>query len=441
MTVSLARKETTDKKEAGYALSSEFWANFAKTCWEKKPVVIKQPFSSLLATPQEVFNALVQSANQYRAGDRSFETRLYIEGLILAKSVGRHLPELADGSIEGYARRIARQFKERTFELIVGHLQAQDANLWLRLRDFFRPFYESIGSLAENPEAVVFLRNYKSTSRGIHQDTAGVFTFVIESAKRMIVWPAEAFSDQEDAVASLDSEPFLESAIILEGEPGDVIYWPSGYWHVGEATGGISLSINIGLELNYKPLALASSYLSQISAEQLCAPVGETTYPFNPNHLQEAAQSLPEAFRLTVQAFREASHSLELERSLQLSWLNRATGYGFLKVPPPLPFRRLDDRELVRGNANYPIVRIPWSEGRVAISANGHSFTVTDSESLEALVVHLNTGDIYRVKGLIEVCAGSRQSTEAERLRSVIDKLYSLRAVKNLLPDCTDSPA
>lgn len=429
MTVSIAKK--TEKQETGYALSSEFWADFANNYWEKQPMVIKQPFANLLLAPQEVFHALAQAADQYRNGNRSFETRLYIESLLLTKSVGQHLPETADGSIEGYAQRLSRQLDGRTFELIVGHLQAQDASLWLRLRDFFRPLYESIGRLPENPEAVVFLRNYKSTSRGIHQDTAGVFTFVIENAKRMIVWPAKTFSGQEDTVASLNSQDFLDHAIILDGEPGDVIYWPSGYWHVGEVGDGLSLSINIGLEMAYKPLAITSSYLSQIAAEQISKPTDGIIYPFNPGGLRDISQSLPETFNSAIQAFKEASQSHELERSLKLSWLNRVTGYGFLKVPVPLSARHLDDDEMVRGDANYPVVYTPWSEATIAISANGHSFTVTASAGLEALIARLNTGARYKVKELVEMCTGSDETSEKERLRSVIDKLYSLRAIKD----------
>jgi 50S ribosomal protein L16 3-hydroxylase len=419
--------ESRTGHESRFTLSNEFWVDFVENYWEKKPLVIKQPFARPLATPEEAFDALVRAADTYRGGDRTFETRFYVEDLLMMKGVGAHLPDWTDGSIEGYERRVTRQLRDRKFELIVGHVQAQTADLWMRLRDFFRPLYESIGRLPENPEAVVFLRNYKSTSRGIHKDTAGVFAFVIERAKRMIVWPYEVFRDRAGTVASLDSELFLDSATILEGEPGDVLYWPASYWHVGETDGGLSLSINVGLELNYKPMAMASSYLSQIAGE-VCGSRNEAVYAFDPDRLQEISRSLPDAFSRAAQALSEAARSVELERSLKLAWLNRVTGCGFIKVPPPRPVEMLSDDEIVRGNRDYPVVSIPWGEDKIAVSANGHSFSASSSAAVMKLIDRLNTGEPHSIKNLIIESVATESVEEHEYLRSVIEKLYSLRA-------------
>jgi len=40
---------------------------------------------------------------------------------------------------------------------------------------------------------------------------------------------------------------FLDGATTLEGTAGDLIYWPSSYWHIGEPVGGFSITLNVGM--------------------------------------------------------------------------------------------------------------------------------------------------------------------------------------------------
>src|SRR6185436_729100 len=43
------------------------------------------------------------------------------------------------------------------------------------------------------------------------------------------------------------------ASVVLQGKPGDVIYWPSSYWHVGEDAGGLSVAISLALFMEAEP--------------------------------------------------------------------------------------------------------------------------------------------------------------------------------------------
>lgn len=426
-------------KTTGFSLSSRFWSNFVEQRWEKAPLVIKRPFDAPLAAPEEFFGALVDAGNQYRmdAGrsrpsvERNAQLRFNIENAQLMTDIERYIPEPDDGSVEGYVNRVTRQLDGKSFELIVHHFQAHSVDLWMRMRGFFRGLYQIIGIPAEKSEAVVFLRNHAQTSFGLHKDDAGVFMFILAGRKKILAWPHERFAAKGDLFCTVDYERYLDDAIVLEGEPGDIIYWPSTYWHVGESSGEWSASISLGLRLNYQPFADVIRYLIRLVSDRPGGAPRVNTYPFDPDSLRQSARDMPAEIKTAINMLREVSLSSDIEEVHKLGWLNRVTGFGFLKVPPPLPPRRLADDEVVYTREDYPIVWLPWSEGRIVCSANGHSFTLKESAEVISMIERLNSGAAYRVKEIVET-SGSSKSEASTLLRNVLEKLYCVRAVESV---------
>jgi hypothetical protein len=421
------------------SLSSSFWSSFVEQHWEKSPLVIKRPFGSPLAAPDEFFGALVKASNQYRQDgtrsrlpvDHKAQIRFNIENAQLMTDTERYIPDLNDSSVEGYINRVTRQLDGKPFELIVHHFQAHSIELWMRMRDFFRGLYELIGIPAEKSEAVVFLRNHAPTSFGLHKDDASVFMFILNGRKKILAWPNDRFVAKGDMFCTMDYEPFRDEATILEGEPGDIIYWPSSYWHVGESSGEWSASISLGLRLNYQPFADVVRHLIRLVSDRLGQAPRIDTYPFDPNSLRQSATEMPGEIRTAIDVLREVSLSADIEQVNKLAWLNRVTGFGFLRVPPPLPPGRLAEDEVIYAQKDYPIVWLPWSEGRMACSANGHSFTLRESNCVIKMIERLNTGSAYRVKDLIEESAGSSTHDSTTLLQYVLGKLYSMRAIEH----------
>jgi hypothetical protein len=260
-----------------------------------------------------------------------------------------------------------------------------------------------------------------------------VFVFVIAGKKKFLTWPYEVFADRGEEFSTLDYEAYLDQAIELEGEPGDIIYWPASYWHTGEASGALSLSVNLSLDMRYRPLADVLAMLEPLLEQQLGDGAVADLYGFNPEELQQTALALPEEMRAAAAGLEALAGSQELAQALRLGWLNRVTGYGFRRVPASLAQERLSDEAVIRADGGYPVVCMGWGEGQRAVSANGQAFVVRGGEVVEPLIERLNRGEAQSVASLI----GQGEAAQREFLRQVLEKLLSLRAIQLCSDACS----
>lgn len=426
---------TQIKTDAEFGLSSDFWAGFVERHWERSPLVIEKPFPTPLATPAEIFQSLLNASDQYRAGDRSFEPRFHIDHALLRADIGKHIPESNDGSIAAYAERMTRKIEGRQFGLVLNDYQLHDAQFWLRVREFLSGLYQFIGMPAEATEASVFLGNYEKTPFGLHKDTCSMFMFVVEGRKRIRAWPDEYFRGKENVANTLDYEQFLNDAVTLEGDPGDVIYWPSSYWHVGESVGGLSLCLNLVLCVEVEPYAEVLKHAGRLIRARHGVTDNPQSYRFDSNNPQETAGTVPVIMERAANALKEVGHDPELEQALKVAWLNRVTGFGFNIVPPPLPWRKLADDDLVRGDQRYPVAWFPAGEDEIICSANGHAFSITGHPNVPRLLGRLNSGTQCRVSNLTgeysrSVKVGNVEfEATPEDIRMLLEKLWSLRVI------------
>lgn len=422
---------------SGYALSSEFWTHFTTQHWEKAPLLLKQPFTRPFATPAEVFQAIVKASHHFSTVDASIPVRFFIEDTLLqaGAQIKKHIPVAGDHSTAGYAERMSQILKERQFALVINQIQEHEAEFWLRAREFLRGLYAFIGIPAQHSYTDVFIGNYTTTPFGVHQDTASNFMFIIEGQKRMRLWPDDFFPHQPGINETLEYEQFLDGATTLEGGPGDVIYWPSSYWHVGESVGGLTVSLNVSLWLKWRASEDAFSHLKRIVSGQLGNSDLAYVYPFDPKNLQASAEAIPREMKSATQMLRRVVKGSDFQQVMKVAWMNRVTGFGFSRVPPPLPEKALLDACFIRGNPDYPIVWMPGGNHKITYSANGHSFTLPAHPSILNLVERLNTGAALQVKSLIEEYAGMIEvdgvefEADREGIRAILEKLYCLRAI------------
>ncbi len=418
---------------AEFVLPSDFWSNFVAHRWGKSPLVIKKPFDRSLATAQQVFLAIRHAAEQFRATDSNVRIRFYLEDGF-SEQPAPYLPDASDHSVADYAAKVSEKLSGRCFGLILNGFQAYDVELWRRVREFLRGLLTEI-SIQPMVEGVLFFGNYDKTPRGIHKDPVDIFLFVIEGRKKMYLWPEAFFQGgEDDARLQSDFAILRRDALILEGEPGDVIYWPSSYWHVGEAVGGLSLSLSLAL----KPLQPASEildHLKQYLEESVNASIDEGNFPTNPKQLEESAEMISRVTTLSIKALQKASRDPDFAQAIQVSWLDRLTGSGSDPVPPPLPLKALAENTVVQGCPEYPILWIPVANHHLACSANGHAFTIPADPKIIELLERLNRGEAVRVQSLIEEhtgvtkCEGVEFNTLPEGIHTVLSKLHSLRAI------------
>ena len=259
--------------------------------------------------------------------------------------------------------------------------------------------------------------------------------FVVQGRKRLRLWPAQYFRDRPEIAHSVDYEPYLDDAITLEGEPGDILYWPSGYWHIGESTGGLSLGLSVALFMNSWPSPAILDHASRMFEEHLSTSALPYSCKLHPRRVQECSRTITQAIKSATAAVGEVSRDPEFARALKISLLNRATSFGFATVPPPLPWRKLEDETIVRGKPGYPVVWIENTQDEIICSANGHAFSILAHPNILKLLELLNGGKAQRVRDLIEQYAGTILMDGAvfvaspEEIRSFIEKLFSLRAL------------
>jgi len=111
----------------------------------------------------------------------------------------------------------------------------------------------------------VFAGAYRRGAFGVHKDDQDVITFVTEGRKRFRLWPYERFAGRAEVPAgsqlkqvglTLAAGEELDGSIVVEGEPGDVFFWPAEWWHVAESDGEMCTSVGVGL-FRCKPPVIA----------------------------------------------------------------------------------------------------------------------------------------------------------------------------------------
>ncbi len=233
------------------------WQWFVEQHWDPGvPVVWQKPLGRPIASGVELLAMLAAAGDRFRGGDTA-GTLLCLEHASRTVDIGRHLVRADDRSLRAYAERVNQAF-DKPFALIVHSLHAESFEHYRRVREFIAPLLDARDLSQAVLDTDVFLGSYRMTPQGVHVDAASNFAFVVEGTKRMLVWPPEAFADHRDIrqprseggatfIDTLDLADYRESAVVLEGEPGDVLFWPESWWHVGEAVGEFSATWNLSV--------------------------------------------------------------------------------------------------------------------------------------------------------------------------------------------------
>jgi 50S ribosomal protein L16 3-hydroxylase len=227
-----------------------------------------------------------------------------------------------------------------------------------------------------------------------------------------------------------------EPPIVLEGEPGDVFYWPGRYWHCAQGDGSLSVTANLGIYLTSNPLA--DSFPGKVS-EVLYPAISESMAPtpFDPARRQELASAVPETLRGTTANFVEGLRKLveggAFEREMELTWLRYVSGGGYTIVHPPATGVVLDDSQAMKILPGAGLVWRKLSSGEIGVSSNGLSECCPESRGLVETLHRLAGGGAYRVGALLDEVVEERQGGSVvwsrEHLRALLTTLASQHAL------------
>lgn len=359
----------------------------------RRPGVFHAGRRAPLADPLSVFRWLVAAGDKIRAGDGQLRLRMYDGG------AARHLadqdyPRESDRSIGGYVERIGGGRGMTGF--VVNNFQAAHPDAWrlaqsLMARLPVRPVPASFE---------IFAGDYRQGFFGVHKDDQDVITFVLEGKKRFLVWPYETFanhpgvepgSELETAfLRRLDVARYRDQAIVVEGEAGDILYWPAEYWHVAESDGGVTATLGLGLFADSSPFRLverAACELAQEGAEL------ETEWPCGSSRSGGDSASFLGALHADLV---HALGSEPLRRRLEEKALAHRTSFGLVARPDPEPLEKALDRD---SRVRMPLpAALAWSRSEssqgpeLLWSVSGAVFRYPYVEGIVRLFEKLTTG-------------------------------------------------
>jgi hypothetical protein len=325
------------------------WDAFVAEHWERRVVKIVRgagPFEAgdVLAAAVAAGERVVE--DHYDASAR--RTLIFsVEGR-LQSHLRRWLPAAGDGSLIGYARRIAPALDERRHALIVNSLHSYSLPLWTSERALLSQLWRRVGLPLSGAITTLFHGDYEATPTGVHKDRFTTFLFAVHGRKRMRFWPQRPWSEPVATIS--DYRRYLDSSFTVEVEPGDILYWPSSYYHVGESCGGVATSVNIGIPRDeHLPVYYLDDILLgtidevDLSEAQRGSGLlhGERGAPLAPGPRPDGTlgPELPLAWQSALRRFRAISQPRALARRRRSLWLARLLAAGL--EPPPAGAREL----------------------------------------------------------------------------------------------------
>lgn len=390
------------------------WERFVRRHWERRPVLFRRVPAAPFA-PEDAFRAAVEAGRAHLRRSYSGGARPDIQftlGRLQQVFLRRWLPLAGDGSLSGYRRRLADRLGSRRYALVVSAFHSFWFPLWAREREFFAGLWREVGIPLTGAITTLFHGNYEHTPSGVHRDRFTTFLFALEGRKRMRFWQTRPWSQPVSTM--VDYRPYLDRSIAVDVAPGELLYWPASYYHVGESVGGdVATSVNVGVprtehrtsyylddllvgtidEADLSDQERSRSRLSRVSGAPLVRGVPAADRRLSPE--------LPEPLRRGVRAFRDLSRPGQTERHIRTLWLGRASAGGLEPAPAPARRPRLADHHLLRADPRFPIAWARDTSREWICAANGHTARAAGHPAVRRMLATLNTGRTVRVSDLL----------------------------------------
>ena len=404
--------------------------------WGKTPFVIRRSelSSSWILPQREIFEAMKNVSLKASKSNHEAMIRIYIDNNRQERNLSSFLPHEEDVDLIQYFSRLVALYNGSEITVNVASLQSYSYVLWKYVCKLLGPLYKAFGLPSIRTDLDIFLGNYKKTPFGLHKDIADNISFVLQGRKRMRVWPYEIFSSYCKSVDGLrqevslegviDYEEYKDQSIVLEGEPGDILYWPSTYWHIGEAAEDFHASVNLSFYSPSKPIDQLSEMLRQGIEKKLGNKKWVGTYPW-PVAVGIEPTSLPEGLLSLQNNMQQYLEGIEFKVALTALWLNRLTGFGFVKVPPKAHDRVLLEYPTISADVSFPILWDLVSSNKLLVSANGHCILVPYAPLFVELLKRLNRGEVIDTKYLTV-------KMDDRYPYSFLNALYQMRGVECL---------
>jgi 50S ribosomal protein L16 3-hydroxylase len=225
------------------------WDELVARWWERRVVVFRgvgAPFTLPDAFAAAVAAGRRQLGRTYDLAARG-DVRFSIDGQSQA-FLAPWVPVARDRDFTGYAARLAGALGDRCHALIISRFHSQAHAMWAAERAMFAPLWQRVGLPLTGAITTLFHGDYEATPTGVHRDRFTTLLFALAGRKRMRFWPVRPWTEPVTTMTRYDA--YLATSFAVEVGPGDVLYWPSSYFHIGESAGGMSTSVNVGIPID-----------------------------------------------------------------------------------------------------------------------------------------------------------------------------------------------
>lgn len=418
------------------------WAAFVRDDWDRRPVLFKGVAHGRPFALDEVFrSALAATARSRRRLPGEPDNSLVTLDRLQQLDPTPWMPRREDGSMAGYRQRMLEALDERRYALVISAFHSYRFALWRSEREFFAPLWRHAGLPITGAITTLFHGNYESTPVGVHRDRFATFMIPVEGRKRMRFWTARPWAD---AVSTLpDYRGHLAGSFVVEAEPGDVLYWPADYYHVGESIGGgVATSVNLGVpRTEHRPVYELEDLLVDIGqadalidpSAQLLRALMRDDVPVSARDAIDAdgvlADQLPLALAQAWRLSAQLTDPRALAARIGALSLQRLSAGGFEPVPPRRRARALTPAQRIALSTGERVLQRRDRDGW-QFAINGHGLRVQGDAAVErALLARMHGGETARVSELLRGTAAHRRAANA--LLEWLDQCHGLRRLRD----------
>jgi len=418
------------------------------TCLSQARVGCWTAPSSVIAVPSDAAAVLKGVARRWAEGTSNLVPRLFEDGQPVGFHPERHLPRMQE-DLDDFLRRLTRERTAADTGMVVEDAPVFAPDLFVRVQAFLRALYAHTGMPAGGVHSELFLGDYASSFFSIHKDSLHTITTVLRGRKRFLLWPAHTFAhvDEVSGVgpgqATLPDEydtPELRArAIVLEGGPGAVFFWPASWWHVAEQVPGTDFAVTVTVALSPVVAKAPGACFRMVTRgledlfDEGWSPLPE---PLPPARSADATDAI-ERMTHTATALWDTPDVREAYAERVLAWLSAS---GFEHVPDPREGVELSASDIVVCDGVRHILWRPQHlpglpvsdapDAPIAVAANGHILTST--RAYLPLIELLNQAGEHRVAALIDRFHSRLSQAD------VLDALAALHSVRAF--ECRFSP-
>jgi 50S ribosomal protein L16 3-hydroxylase len=370
-----------------------------------------------IANSEQIFCALLELAARLKENDFAIPFRFFKSG-VLIRNTFPYRALKSDRTFEGYLERIQKKLHGGEFGIVINQFQALDPHIFAGACDFLSTIFQKTGIPPGGASMEFFCGNYRLTPFGVHKDEQEVITFVLSGTKRFLLWPFDTLRKVIGAPKSARERAFLprrkiditayrKEALVIEGNPGDLLYWPKEWWHVAESDGSVTTTLSLGIFPTGDPM----KQLSKASYDLWREGFGIR----NPYRLSSTKANPEINLELHVERSRKQLDTKRLQQRMKENMLSFLTGSGFHEIPATLEH----DRSRLTQDYKLCLTRpgaLSWfrkDESLICVGANGRLFDCPSHPKLLRLLKRFISGDLVSVQQATRECVGRSETKDA----------------------------